>query len=165
MLPPKFIQKFYSSIVEEEIYVAGLNMDYENEICLVYLNSSGPVSNFGRIWSILQKNYLGAFDIYKINKKDTVLPEFQRVFNVATEEKITDAKYVKIGEFHKIYLSFHSGKILYYIFSNDFKKKQTKFTYVLKEPINKLHFDSSEMMIVVGERSIRIFNSKKPKIL
>lgn len=132
MLPPKYIQKFYSSIIEEEIFVAGIDIDYEGSICLLWLNSKGAVSNFGRIWNILQKTYLGAFDIYYIKKKDSLLPEFKKIYSRQTEEKVTDGKYVKLENHHKFYLSMHSGKLLVYKFCSKFKEVE-----VLLLEINK----------------------------
>lgn len=161
LLPPKFVQKFYSSIVEEEIYIAGLDLNYDQGVCLLFLSCSGPTSNFGRIWSLLQKTYLGAFDIYRIDRKDSVLPEFKKIFSTATEEKITSACYLPTTVDHKFYLSMHSGKMLIYSFTPNFKSKKMKAFYMLKQPINKLISDpDSEKIVVVGESSVKVFNSK-----
>ena len=126
MLPPKFIQKFYCNISIEELYLAGFDIDFDSNILVLFLNSSGAFSNFGRIWTILQRNVLGGLEIYYIDKKTSVLPQYKRLFNVTTEEKITFAKYVKSKKKkkHEFYFSLHSGKILKYSFDPKFKSKK-----------------------------------------
>jgi hypothetical protein len=84
---------------------------------------------------MMQKTYLGGFEIYHINKKNSMLPQYTRLFSIATEEKITSAKYIKKGSGdnlqHLFYFSMHSGKLLKYSFAKNFKTKVVRRVEVI----------------------------------
>lgn len=48
------------------------------------------VTNLGRIWSVVQKNYLGGVEVYKLTpKQDRHVPALQKIFTEQTESKLT----------------------------------------------------------------------------
>lgn len=48
------------------------------------------VTNLGRIWSVVQKNYLGGVEVYQLTpKQDRHVPSLQKIFTEQTESKLT----------------------------------------------------------------------------
>jgi hypothetical protein len=48
------------------------------------------VTNLGRIWSVVQQNFLGAVEVYKLTpKQERHVPSLQKIFTHQTEAKLT----------------------------------------------------------------------------
>ena len=172
MLPPKYLLKFSSNLASDEIAIQDFDFDFKRGFYVIALNGFGPISNIGRIWSIMQKNILGGLEIFKgTQMQANQMPQIAKLYERNFEMKVLCCALLVLDNGLDIYLGQNDGRLGCLRVYRKWSTSETptdkpvfkEFT-VFKEQITKLT-NLGEQLLIVGEQSIRLFGLKEQIIL